>query len=141
MSPACLQHDLVALFHTRSFNTHDMTTQDLSSSEKIEHLKQLLYDYTFPEKIHSGMLAEIDRLLSWAIDQFISDGAPDKHIETYLGEPFIEISAVGGTSDWLYPCLPDEINPSDAPGDWYYDFHLRNHVLDYVTKKKWSFTK
>ncbi len=131
----------MALFLIESSNIPEIAMQEFSSIEKIDRLKLLLYEYTFPDKIRSGMLEEIDMLMSWAIPQFIFEGSLDKHIETYLGEPFIEITAVGGTSDWLYPCLPDESNPSDATGNWYYNLHLRNHMLDYVTKKRWRFTK
>jgi hypothetical protein len=113
------------------------------TNEKLAKLKQLLTDYSFPERIHEGTLQEIDKLLTWAIQTFISQGASRDEVSSYLGDPFVEIGEGAGLSDWLYPCeSPDEQRPStDVDGSWYYDLCFKDHSLVSITKRKWRFTK
>lgn len=115
--------------------------EDNTANEKLAKLQQLLEDYSFPEKIHEGMLQEIDKLLSWAIQHFIPLGTSREGVRTHLGDPLVEMES-DAVIDWLYPCeSPDEHGPAqDLDGTWYYDFCFKEHSLVSITKRKWRFT-
>ena len=113
-----------------------------STSEKLNRLKALLNDYSFPEKIYEGMLREIDQLLTWAIQAKVSPGNSANDVRDVLGDPFAEIGG-GSTFSWLYPCEPPEgdIAFNDLQGSWYYDLRFQDDELVSATKENWRFTK
>lgn len=115
-------------------NIPDNTTDD-----KLIKLRQLLEDYSYPEKIYKGMLNDIDTLLTWAIQELIHIGISEDEVRTYLGDPFVEISPNDSVSDWLYPCLfTDGDNSSrEMDGNWFYDLQFRGSILISINKRKW----
>jgi hypothetical protein len=113
-----------------------------STSEKLNRLKALLNDYSFPERIYEGMLREIDQLLTWAIQTMASPGTSADDVREVLGDPFVEIGG-GSTFSWLYPCEPPEgeIAFNDLQGSWYYDLRFKDDRLVSAAKENWRFTK
>lgn len=111
-----------------------------ASEKKLEKLKALLMDYTYPEKVCKNMLREIADLMSWAITAYITKGLSPLEVSEILGNPIISVGEIGDDSlNWLYPCLPpdDHLGEMALEEKWYWDLLFISGKLIRMEKKKW----
>jgi hypothetical protein len=105
--------------------------------EKLRRLRSLLVDYSYPEKRSSGMLREIDSLLSWALNKVIKIGFTATSVEETLGKPHILIGDESSpTSRWLYPSIPTEPEAARNP-QWFYSLQFNDGVLQLIERLGW----
>lgn len=109
----------------------------LTIDDKLHLLRSLLCDYSYPEKRKSGMLREIDSLLSWALSEAIRIGSSATSVEEMLGKPHILISEESSdTSHWLYPCFPTEPETARAP-QWFFSLQFHQGTLQSIERRGW----
>ena len=105
--------------------------------EKLRRLRTLLREYSYPEKRDSSTLREIDSLLVWALRKMIRVGLSSESVEGMLGKPHILIGEESvGTSHWLYPCLPTELEAERTP-QWFFSLEFRDGILQSIERRGW----
>lgn len=108
-----------------------------SRDEKLQLLRTLLLDYSYPEKRSPEMLREIDSLLTWALSEVIQPGSSSTAIENALGPPHLMFGEKSDeTSDWFYPVLPTPIESTQA-SEWFICFRFRDGVLHNMDRRGW----
>jgi hypothetical protein len=108
-----------------------------SRDEKLQLLRTLLLDYSYPEKRSLLMLREIDSLLTWALSEVIQPGLSSTFIEETLGPPHLMFGEKSDdTSDWFYPVLPTPTESTRA-SEWFICLTFRDGILHSIDRRGW----
>jgi hypothetical protein len=115
----------------------------MADENKLEELKVLMYEYSFPEKRAGDILDRIDKLMQWVVNDLIKKGMLPDELEKLAGPPAVTIgSDEDGEVSWLYPCLPDQdIVPVPDRFGWYWQLDFLNGELINFKKSKWFLNK
>jgi len=115
----------------------------MTDENKLEELKVLMYEYSFPEKRTGDSLERIDKLMLWVVNDVIKKGMSVDDVQKLVGPPAaIMGSAEDGEVSWLYPCLPnDDIVPASARFGWYWQLNFINNELIDFKKNRWFLNK
>lgn len=107
---------------------------------KLEKLKKLVVDYSYPEKRYQGIINEIDQLLAWACKNFVCIGHSSLIIQELIGAPYAIIGdGKSNEIEWLFPGLEKENNLLEFSTQWFYVFTFINGKLQLTSKRKYTY--
>ena len=105
---------------------------------KLERLRRLLADFSFPEKRRPGMLDEIDALLRWALSEVVAQGVRAEGVRAALGPPHGIVGDESAQSyQWLYPSVCSEAEAAEA-SEWFFALRFDGGTLHSVERRGWT---